>query len=254
MRSLHLSLIGMGTGNPDHLTLQAIQAMQRTDLLLLPRKADEKSDLLALRKAICTAHMDPQKTHITEFPMPIRDPKIQNYEARVVAWHKAIAHQWRTEIDAHADAYYISLLIWGDPSLYDSTLRIAHHLAAHFVLDIEVIAGITSIQAFTAAHNLSLNALSSPFMVTSARHFRAHGFPDNCDRLVVMLDSEASFSMLSSPEDFDIYWSAYAGMSIGVHISGTLSAVASQIIQTRKELRACHGWIMDIYLLVKKSI
>jgi precorrin-6A synthase len=43
---IDLHLIGIGTGNPDHLTRAAIKAMNAADLILLPRKGDAKSDLL----------------------------------------------------------------------------------------------------------------------------------------------------------------------------------------------------------------
>ena len=44
------SLIGIGTGNPDHLTVQAIKAMRGADLILIPKKGPDKSDLAGLRQ------------------------------------------------------------------------------------------------------------------------------------------------------------------------------------------------------------
>ena len=41
---IQLSLIGIGTGNPDHVTLAAVNAMNRADLILIPRKGETKSD------------------------------------------------------------------------------------------------------------------------------------------------------------------------------------------------------------------
>ena len=43
-----LSLIGIGTGNPDHLTREAQVAMQAADLILLPHKGEDKAELAAL--------------------------------------------------------------------------------------------------------------------------------------------------------------------------------------------------------------
>ncbi|MCL4676766.1 MAG: precorrin-6A synthase (deacetylating), partial [Pararhodobacter sp.] len=40
-----LDLIGVGTGNPEHVTLAAIRAMREADLILLPRKGADKADL-----------------------------------------------------------------------------------------------------------------------------------------------------------------------------------------------------------------
>ena len=42
---IQLDLIGIGTGNPDHLTRAAEAAMRLADLILLPRKAD-KAELI----------------------------------------------------------------------------------------------------------------------------------------------------------------------------------------------------------------
>ena len=47
-----LKLIGIGTGNPEHLTLQAIREMRTCDLILIPRKGEEKGELAALRDAL----------------------------------------------------------------------------------------------------------------------------------------------------------------------------------------------------------
>ena len=47
-----LSLIGIGTGNPDHLTFQGAQAIRNADLILIPRKGDNKADLAELREQI----------------------------------------------------------------------------------------------------------------------------------------------------------------------------------------------------------
>ncbi len=46
------SLIGIGTGNPDHVTGQAIRALNAADLILIPRKGSAKSDLAEVRELI----------------------------------------------------------------------------------------------------------------------------------------------------------------------------------------------------------
>ena len=49
-----LCLIGIGTGNPDHLTLEAVKAINAADAILIPRKGENKADLAELRRRICT--------------------------------------------------------------------------------------------------------------------------------------------------------------------------------------------------------
>ncbi len=237
----HLYLIGIGTGNPDHLTQAAIRAMREVDLILIPRKGASKADLADLRRDI-VAEFAPS-TRMAEFDLPIRDETTTDYLTRVEDWHDAIAQVW---IKAMTGTARVALLVWGDPSLYDSTLRIAERLKPK--PQITVIPGITSIQAMTAAHVLPLNDLGAPFVVTTGRQLRDHGFPLGVDTAIVMLDGECSFQTLSSM-DITIYWTAYAGMKNEISISGPLSNVTDQIIQTRAKARAEHGWIMDIYLL-----
>jgi len=238
-----LELIGVGTGNPEHSTLAAIRALREADLILLPRKGDEKSDLADLRRQICAAHL-PDLTRVVEFDLPVRDPAIPYIDA-VNAWHDAIAGTWRAEIDAHLpQGGRVALLVWGDPSLYDSTLRIAARLG----LRSRVVPGVTSLSVLTAAHAIALNDLAEPVVITTGRQLRDHGWPAGADAVAVMLDAGGAFGAVD-PAGVTIWWGAYVGMPHEALIAGPLADMADQIVQTRAALRAQHGWIMDIYLL-----
>ncbi len=240
---MHLTLIGIGTGNPDHLTRQAMRAMQSAGLILLPRKGESKADLADLRRAIL-ADVAPNSP-IAEFDLPVRDESIADYPTRVNAWHDAIAKVWAQTIAQHR-ADDVALLVWGDPALYDSTLRIAARLKP--APEISVIPAVTSITAMTAAHAIALNDIGAPFTVTTGRQLREGGFPAGVNTAVVMLDGETSFTALP-PDGITIYWTAYAGMENEISLSGPLAETAPQIIEARAAARAAHGWIMDIYLL-----
>ena len=50
---VELSLVGIGTGNPEHLTLQAAKAIAEADVILIPDKGVEKSELVDVRVQIC---------------------------------------------------------------------------------------------------------------------------------------------------------------------------------------------------------
>lgn len=240
-----LHLIGTGTGNPDHLTLQAVQHLSRADLVLIPRKGPDKADLADLRRLICTAHL-PDATRIAEFDMPVRDPSLPYLEA-VERWHDEIAVIWAQTIAARLpDGGDVALLVWGDPSLYDSTLRIARRLG----LEVAVVPGITSLQVLTAAHAIPLNALGAPVVITTGRRLREGGWPMDARRVAVMLDAGSAFEMLN-PEGIHIWWGAYLGLPQQALIAGPLAETGPRITKTRAELRARHGWIMDIYLLAK---
>ena len=182
-----------------------------------------------------------------EFDLPGRVTLNESYRAGVDDWHDAIAAVWTAEIRAHAgDSGRVALLIWGDPSLYDSSLRIAQRLRP--APDIEVIPGITAIQALCAAHAIPLNEIGAPVPVTTGRQLRDQGWPPGADTLVVMLDGDTAFDTLA-PDGISIWWGAFVGMPEQIVSSGALADVGPQIVPARREARARHGWIMDIYIL-----
>jgi len=248
-----LLVIGIGSGNPEHMTIQAINALNRADVVLIPRKGPAKDDLAQLRREICERFLSSPATRIVEFDLPVRDAADASYLAGVADWHDAIADSYRRLLLAETgEDSIVALLVWGDPSLYDSTLRIIDRLArsAGFAFEHEVIPGITSIQALAAGHRVALNTVGNPFQVTTGRKLR-DGFPDKVDTAVVMLDGGLSFDHLDA-DAFDIFWGAYLGTADEVLISGKLAEVADDIRQARAEARARHGWIMDTYLLRRR--
>jgi len=237
---MELSLVGIGTGNPEHLTLQAIRALKAADLIIVPRKSG-KDDLAELRLSIC-AELAPNVA-LREFDLPSRDPAEPDYAKRVNDWHDAIAEVWAETI---GDAERVALLVWGDPSLYDSTLRIAARLTP--APKLTVVPGITSIQALTAAHAIPLNDINAPVVITTGRQIRDAGWPSGAETIVVMLDGECSFQHLPA-KGIEIWWAAFAGMPQQITLHGPLAEVGQTIIDTRAKARADHGWVMDIYLM-----
>ena len=241
---LDLTLIGIGTGNPDHVTFQGAQAIREADLILIPRKSENKSDLAGLREAII-AQVTDTPPPVAYFDMPKRRAD-DGYFCGVNKWHDAIALRWQAAISVHPDAHKVALLIWGDPSLYDSSLRIAARLNPQ--PGTKVIPGITALQALTAAHAIPINDLGAPYIVTTGRRLRNEGWPKDTTTVAVMLDGECSFRRLEMA-DYDIWWGAYVGMKEEILIKGRLADVAQRILETRASARANHGWIMDIYVL-----
>ena len=249
--TIDLFLIGIGTGNPDHVTAQAAKAIAAADLILVPLKGDDKADLAGLRMTICKTCITNPATRIETFDLPIRDAATPGYLDRVNDWHDAIATIWRDRIARHLAAKggpRIALLVWGDPSLYDSTLRIAARVALQQPLRLTVIPGITAIQALCAAHAIPLNDLAAPVLITTARNLRSLGWPADAKTIVVMLDSGGAFDSIDQA-GVRIWWGAYLGLPEEILISGWLTDVSAQIIAARSEARALHGWIMDIYLM-----
>ena len=252
--TIELCLVGIGTGNPEHVTRQAVSSLKSVDTIIVPRKGDEKSDLADLRHQICEDLLGDDCPPIFEFDLPVRDDK-KAYLSAVDDWHDAIADVWQEAIkraQAHMgrEVKRVGLLIWGDPSLYDSSLRIASRLKPEPT--IKMIAGITSVQALTAAHKIPVNEIGKPFMVTTGRQLTDKGFPEEADTVIIMLDGHCAFQHLPLA-DYHIWWGAYLGMANEILIEGPLDKVSEEIITTRQAARASHGWLMDCYMLRKRT-
>jgi len=238
-----LLLVGIGTGNPDHLTRAGAKAIASADVILIPRKGSDKADLAELRLGMCRDVLGGDLSTMVEFVLPVRDAS-GDYQAGVEAWHDAIAVAWVAACPT--DAGRVALLVWGDPSLYDSTLRIAARLQPK--PKVRVVPGITALQALTAAHAIPLNEINAPVLITTGRQLREGGWPNGAETVAVMLDGECSFQSLD-PEGISIWWGAYLGMENEVLRQGALTEVAKDIVAARSKARDAHDWIMDIYLL-----
>lgn len=236
-----LWLIGIGTGNPAHVTLEGRAALQEAQVVLIPRKGTGKEDLAHLRHAILKDAGAAAK--VIEFDYPVRDDTLP-YQERVARWHDEIAARWVQALDGVTGP--VALLVWGDPGLYDSTLRIAARLDP--APKVRVVPGITALQALTSAHAIPFNTVNGAVQVTTGRRLRDHGWPKGAETVVVMLDGECSFTGLD-PEGLHIWWGAFLGMEQQILDHGPLAEASERIIRTRALARAEHGWIMDTYLL-----
>ncbi len=247
MRTIHL--IGIGTGNPEHLTLQGIRALNATDVVFALDKGEAKSGLNAVRRTIYERYRERPGCRFVEAPDPERDRQPADYGIAVDDWHAARAGLYEALIATHlGEGEQGAFLVWGDPALYDSTLRILERVRArgHLDFDVSVVPGITSVQALAASHRIPLHRIGEPVRITTGRRLREAGAVDGAT--VVMLDGDPRFDGLD-PE-LTIHWGAYLGTPDELLVAGRLGDVAEDIRRQRREARARHGWIMDIYLLM----
>lgn len=244
-RRIHV--IGIGAGDPNYVTAEAIRALNDTQVFFAMDKGDKapaKDDLVALRRAICARFIDGSDYRFVELADPPR-AKDGDYRQAVADWHAARARVWAEALIRELDDDGVgAFLAWGDPSLYDSTLRILDAVAAHVDFDYDVIPGITAVQALAARHRIPLNDIGEPVLITTGRQLRELGLSGTA---VVMLDADCSFQ--GCPRDTRIWWGAYLGTPDELLVSGTVGEVGDKIVEVRADARARHGWIMDTYLL-----
>ncbi|ACK52138.1 precorrin-6A synthase (deacetylating) [Methylocella silvestris BL2] len=244
-------IIGVGAGDPAQITIQAIEALNRADVFFIPDKGAEKSGLRQQRLKICDRYLKSAAHRFVEYKTPSR-AKTPDYKADVAAWHEAIAATFEALFARElTEDQCGAFLVWGDPALYDSTLRIVETLHARgaVTFDYEIIPGISSVQALAAQHKIALNRIGEPVHITTGRKLREN-VPENADSVVVMLDGEESFAALDD-EDLEIFWGANIGCPEQALASGRLGDVKDRIKELRAKVRAAAGWVMDVYLLRK---
>jgi precorrin-6A synthase len=251
VRKIHV--IGIGAGDPDQLTLQAVKALRSTDVFFVLDKGEVKDDLTRLRRDMLAAHIpDGSSYRVVQARDPERDRGAGGaaYSPAVGDWRSARAEIYERLIaEELGEAESGAFLVWGDPALYDSTIGILEEVRGRGAVDFEydVVPGISSVSALVARHRTGLNRVARPVQITTGRRL-AEGFPEGVDDVVVMLDAHQTFRRYAE-QDIDIFWGAYIGTPDEILDSGPIAEAAPRIERLRAEARERKGWIMDTYLL-----
>lgn len=242
-----LLLIGIGPGDPRQVTYEAVDALRQASVFFVLDKGGDKDELVRLRKAILQRYRPEGGYRLVQVADPARDGQADDYLGAVQDWHRQRAALYAQLIEQEIGIGETgAFLLWGEPTLYDSTLRILGLVRERGVaLRLQVIPGISSVQALAARHQVPLNRIGEPLTVLPGRRLAGQGQIDNA---LVMLDGQCAFARLDDPA-LMIYWGAYLGTADEVLIAGPLQAVKAQIMEVRERERARKGWIMDSYLL-----
>jgi precorrin-6A synthase len=246
-------VIGIGAGDPEHLTLQAVAAMNRVDVFFTIDKGEAGADLATLRHELLARHVS-RPYRLVAAPEVPRDRDPAEYVDTATKWQLRRGVLYEGMIaEALRPGEAGAFLVWGDPALYDGTLPLLHRIAerTHDQLRIVSIPGISSVAALAAAHRLILNRVGAPVLITTGRRLAEWGMPRDVDDVVVMLDGRTAFADLPDT-DLDIYWGAYLGTPEEILVAGDLQLVRDEIRERRVEARARKGWIMDTYLLRRR--
>ena len=252
-------VIGIGAGHPEHLTLQAVAAMNRVDVFFTIDKGEATADLAALRTELLRRHVS-RPHRVVAAPEVPRDRDPADYLDTATIWQSRREALYEKMIATElAEGGTGGFLVWGDPSLYDGTLTLLHRIADRAAqsrvgenIEIVAVPGISAVSALAAAHRLVLNRVGTSVLITTGRRLAEQGMPRDVHDVVVLLDGRTAFADLPDP-DLDIYWGAYLGTSDEILVVGHLPAVRAEILVQRAAARARKGWIMDAYLLRRRT-
>ncbi|HET9828225.1 MAG TPA: precorrin-6A synthase (deacetylating) [Nocardioidaceae bacterium] len=248
-----LRVIGIGPGGRDQLTVEAVEALNDVDVFLLPDKGIP--DLVALREEILVRHVR-GSYRLETVPDPPRDRSptgLTGYGTAVSDWHEARTVLLERVI-AQLPEEVGGILVWGDPSLYDSTLRIVDGILArgNVSFDHDVVPGVSSVCLLAARHRIVLHRVGEPVTVTTGRRLLDTVAPASVDNVVVMLDGDLTCASLDTA-GWDIWWGANLGTADEALVAGRLSDVLPDIRAARSSSRQARGWVMDTYLLRRRS-
>jgi precorrin-6A synthase len=235
---VRIRVIGIGMG-PQHVTVEAAEALRDADYVIAARKGADDG-LLAVRRAVAAAYSVP----VVEIDDPERergDPA--GYPGTVAAWHAARVAAYERELRARGGT--AAFLVWGDPSLYDSTIRVVSQLAALLPAGYDVLPGISAPQLLAARHRVVLNEVGRPVHVTTARRLHEAVAAGQAN-IVVMLGGTVNLDGL---DDWLIWWAANLGTPAEELVAGRVAGVRDELAAARDRAKAAAGWVMDVYLL-----
>jgi precorrin-6A synthase len=236
---MSIYVVGVGMG-PQHVTPEAAEALGRAAYVVA---ADKGADdpLLAVRREVCRLHGDLPLVAVTDPERDRDDPA--DYDGAVRDWHAARAAAYADEIASREGDP--AFLVWGDPSLYDSTIRVAGAVADRLGVELVVVAGISAPQLLAARHRIVLHAIGQPVHVTTARRLR-EAIDSGQRNVLVMLSAGLDLAGL---DDWSIWWGANLGTASERLVSGRVGDVLVELQRARTEVKAEAGWVMDVYLL-----
>ena len=231
-----IRVLGMGMGL-SQLTAEVSDALRGCDYVIAASKRDDDG-LLALRQEVC----DAVGVELVVVPDAARDRDpigVGGYVTAVTDWHSARVDTYRRVIDQRGGTP--GFLVWGDPALYDSTIRIVRDLDA----DYEVFPGISAPQLLAARHRIVLHEVGQPVLITTQRRL-ATAVAGGAENIVVMLTSGFDENGI---EDWRIWWGANLGTPSERLISGHVGEVGDEIRAAREAARDEAGWVMDLFLV-----
>jgi precorrin-6A synthase (deacetylating) len=255
-----IRIIGIGMGDPDQVTGEAARALGAVDVFIVADEVEVGADLVAVRRRVCDSLIPSDRPYRL---VEVTDPRPgSNAERDLAAYGQGVRDGHLARIDACAEVLEAlpaeettaGFLVWGDPALHDSTIRVVEALVARWAargvtVDHDVIAGISAPQLLAARHRISLGRNGAPVHITTGRRL-VDEFDPGLGDVVVMLDGQlACAALVDGYPDLELCWGAYLGSPDELLVRGRLADVIEEVSRVRAAARARHGWVMDTYLL-----
>lgn len=235
---MRVRILGIGMG-PQHITPEVADALRGVDYVLAADKGRD-DNLLAARREISRLH----GVEVVAIPDPQRDrDDPADYGKAVRDWHTARVSAYEAVLRERGGT--AAFLVWGDPSLYDSTIRVVEQLAARLPVEYDVLPGISAPQLLAARHRIVLHPVGQPVHVTTARRLR-DDIAAGQTSLVIMLGSDPDLRGL---EEWSVWWGANLGTASEELVAGRVGDVLPDLLAARDRAKAASGWVMDVSLL-----
>jgi precorrin-6A synthase len=248
---VRVRILGVGMG-PQHVTPEVAEALRTVDYVLAADKGEDSGDgLLALRREILDAHTDSVEI------IAIRDPErdrstgldTTGYQGAVADWHDARATRYAEVMRERGGT--AAFLVWGDPALYDSTIRVVEKVQALGVqLDFDVLPGISAPQLLAARHRIVLHEVGRPVHITTGRRLQ-EAVAAGLDNIVAMLNPPPDRLDLTGLDDWTLWWGANLGATGERLVTGRLADVLPAVVEAREQAKSDAGWVMDLFLVRK---
>ena len=166
--------VGVGPGDPELLTLQAVRIIRESDVIFAPGKVPEETTAYQIA-AGAVPELASKKTEGLYMPMT-KDMAVMDKA------HQEGADAVIKLLDEGKNVVFITL---GCPTVYATCIYV-HKLVLKAGYDAELVAGVTSICAVAAKLNVSLCERAEPLIVLPGSYKEASKFLDGPGNKVLM--------------------------------------------------------------------